>query len=103
MPMNEAVDAVVTWVDGADPAHRRKLDDYLASLGRPRDGALHEAETRIGIQPFTRQRHQRVLARARRPHHRQQHRRTPPRRIDVSRLPRDEFHRKIEEPPTCPS
>ena len=36
MPMNEAVDAVVTWVDGADPAHRRKLDDYLAGLGRPR-------------------------------------------------------------------
>ncbi len=36
MPMTDPIDAVVTWVDGADPAHRRKLDDYLASLGRPR-------------------------------------------------------------------
>lgn len=28
-----AVDAVITWVDGADPAHRRKLEAYLASVG----------------------------------------------------------------------
>ena len=28
-----AVDAVITWVDGADPAHRRKLEAYLASIG----------------------------------------------------------------------
>ena len=34
--MSEAIDAVITWVDGGDPAHRRKLDEYLASLGRPR-------------------------------------------------------------------
>lgn len=36
MTMNEPVDAVITWVDGNDPAHRRKLDEHLASLGRPR-------------------------------------------------------------------
>lgn len=36
MPMNESIDAVITWVDGNDPAHRRRLDDYLASLGRAR-------------------------------------------------------------------
>ena len=29
-----SVDAVVTWVDGADPAHRAKLEAYLASIGR---------------------------------------------------------------------
>jgi hypothetical protein len=34
--MTEPVDAVITWVDGGDPAHRRKLDAYLASLGCPR-------------------------------------------------------------------
>jgi hypothetical protein len=34
--MSEPIDAVITWVDGNDPAHRRKLDDHLASLGRPR-------------------------------------------------------------------
>ena len=28
-----AVDAVITWVDGADPAHRQKLAAYLASIG----------------------------------------------------------------------
>lgn len=32
------VDAVITWVDGADPKHKVKLDAYLASIGgtRPR-------------------------------------------------------------------
>jgi len=32
------IDAVITWVDGADPAHAKKLDSYLATLGgvRPR-------------------------------------------------------------------
>lgn len=32
------IDAVITWVDGADPLHKAKLDAYLASLGgvRPR-------------------------------------------------------------------
>lgn len=31
------VDAVVTWVDGEDPAHRAKLNAYLESIGhRPR-------------------------------------------------------------------
>ncbi len=28
------IDAVVTWVDGSDPAHRQKLDAYLRTLGR---------------------------------------------------------------------
>lgn len=28
------IDAVVTWVDGDDPAHRAKLEAHLASLGR---------------------------------------------------------------------
>ena len=28
-----AVDAVITWVDGADPAHRDRLEAYLASIG----------------------------------------------------------------------
>ena len=32
------IDAVITWVDGADPTHKAKLDMYLASIGgvRPR-------------------------------------------------------------------
>lgn len=34
--MSEPIDAVIPWVDGADPTHKRKLDDYLASLGRSR-------------------------------------------------------------------
>ncbi len=34
----EPVDAVITWVDGADPKHKAKLDKYLAQIGgaRPR-------------------------------------------------------------------
>ncbi|MGN6112967.1 MAG: stealth family protein [Luteimonas sp.] len=31
--MNEPIDAVIPWVDGADPAHRARLDAHLASLG----------------------------------------------------------------------
>jgi hypothetical protein len=31
-----AVDAVVAWVDGNDPAHRAKLEAYLASIGGAR-------------------------------------------------------------------
>ena len=31
-----SVDAVITWVDGADPAHRQKLDAWLAQSGMPR-------------------------------------------------------------------
>lgn len=27
------IDAVITWVDGSDPAHRQRLHDYLADLG----------------------------------------------------------------------
>lgn len=37
--VTSAVDAVVTWVDGADPVHAAKLDAYLASIGRKREGA----------------------------------------------------------------
>ncbi len=30
------IDAVITWVDGADPAHRAKLDGWLAESGKSR-------------------------------------------------------------------
>ncbi|HET9032448.1 MAG TPA: stealth family protein [Dokdonella sp.] len=30
------IDAVITWVDGADPAHRKKLDAWLAQSGNKR-------------------------------------------------------------------
>jgi hypothetical protein len=33
-PPSDAIDAVVLWVDGSDPAHRAKLNRHLASLGR---------------------------------------------------------------------
>jgi hypothetical protein len=34
------IDAVIAWVDGADPAHRAKLNAYLAELGhRPKTAA----------------------------------------------------------------
>lgn len=35
------IDAVITWVDGADPKHKAKLDAYLASIGgaRPRSAS----------------------------------------------------------------
>lgn len=32
----EPIDAVITWVDGSDPQHAKKLDDYLASIGKSR-------------------------------------------------------------------
>jgi hypothetical protein len=31
---DDGIDAVVTWVDGTDPAHRAKLDRFLGALGR---------------------------------------------------------------------
>lgn len=31
-----AIDAVITWVDGADPAHQAKLDAWLAQSGKTR-------------------------------------------------------------------
>ena len=31
-----AIDAVITWVDGADPAHRQRLADFLAGQGGAR-------------------------------------------------------------------
>ena len=35
------IDAVITWVDGADPVHRQKLDDALAATGKVRIPAAH--------------------------------------------------------------
>lgn len=37
------VDAVITWVDGADPVHKVKLDAYLASIGSARPRAASPA------------------------------------------------------------
>lgn len=33
MPLNQPVDAVITWVDGLDPIHQAKLSSYLAEQG----------------------------------------------------------------------
>jgi Stealth protein CR2, conserved region 2/Stealth protein CR1, conserved region 1 len=32
----EPIDAVITWVDGSDPKHAKKLEDYLQSIGGAR-------------------------------------------------------------------
>ncbi|WP_062060726.1 Stealth CR1 domain-containing protein [Cellvibrio sp. OA-2007] len=37
------IDAVITWVDGADPVHKAKLDNYLASIGGERPRAASPA------------------------------------------------------------
>jgi len=37
------IDAVITWVDGADPKHKAKLDAYLASIGGSRPRAANPA------------------------------------------------------------
>jgi hypothetical protein len=37
------IDAVITWVDGADPKHKAKLDAYLASIGGTRPRAASPA------------------------------------------------------------
>lgn len=37
----KAIDAVITWVDGADPAHQQKLDAWLASMGVARPPSAH--------------------------------------------------------------
>lgn len=37
------IDAVITWVDGADPKHKAKLDVYLASIGGVRPRAANPA------------------------------------------------------------
>lgn len=34
--VNEAIDAVIMWVDGADPNHAEKLNNYLTSVGTAR-------------------------------------------------------------------
>jgi hypothetical protein len=46
MPHNyeiQPIDAVITWVDGADPVHAAKLDAYLESVGRKRTGSAGNA------------------------------------------------------------
>src|SRR3954454_11714101 len=35
------IDAVITWVDGADPAHQQRLSAYLAQIGSTRGGRAH--------------------------------------------------------------
>lgn len=40
------IDAVITWVDGSDPAHRAKLDAYLQASGLAGHGSA--APTRFG-------------------------------------------------------
>ncbi len=37
------IDAVITWVDGADPQHKAKLDAYLSSIGGARPRAANPA------------------------------------------------------------
>ena len=39
----EPIDAVITWVDGADPHHKAKLDAYLNSIGSVRPQAANPA------------------------------------------------------------
>lgn len=37
----EPIDAVITWVDGSDPAHAARLAAYLQEIGGPRPSAAH--------------------------------------------------------------
>jgi hypothetical protein len=37
------IDAVITWVDGADPNHKAKLDAYLSSIGNVRPRSANPA------------------------------------------------------------
>lgn len=37
------IDAVITWVDGADPNHKAKLDNYLSSIGSARPHSANPA------------------------------------------------------------
>ncbi|MDR7089922.1 Stealth CR1 domain-containing protein [Cellvibrio fibrivorans] len=37
------IDAVITWVDGADPAHKEKLEKYILSIGGQRPRAASTA------------------------------------------------------------
>ena len=36
-----SIDAVITWVDGADPAHQEKLERWLAQSGKTRPTSAH--------------------------------------------------------------
>ena len=40
-PGPEPIDAVITWVDGSDPAHAERLATYLAGIGGARPQAAH--------------------------------------------------------------
>jgi len=42
----QAIDAVITWVDGSDPGHRERLQAYLRQSGQA--GAAAAAPTRFG-------------------------------------------------------
>ncbi|MCE3253988.1 MAG: hypothetical protein K0Q67_3008, partial [Cellvibrio sp.] len=37
------IDAVITWVDGADPHHKARLDAYLSSIGSTRPRSANRA------------------------------------------------------------
>lgn len=39
----QPIDAVITWVDGADPVHAAKLDTFLAAKGLSRSGGASKA------------------------------------------------------------
>ncbi|MEO7917676.1 MAG: stealth family protein [Dokdonella sp.] len=39
--LHAPIDAVITWVDGSDPAHRRRLDETLVALGISRPSSAH--------------------------------------------------------------
>ena len=40
---HDPIDAVITWVDGGDPKHAAKLNDYLQSIGAKPKGAASSA------------------------------------------------------------
>jgi hypothetical protein len=40
---DQVIDAVITWVDGADPKHKAKLDAYLESIGGQRPHSANSA------------------------------------------------------------
>jgi Stealth protein CR2, conserved region 2/Stealth protein CR1, conserved region 1 len=47
-PDAQPIDAVLTWVDGDDPVHRAKLDDYLRSIGSRPESASATRYRSIG-------------------------------------------------------
>jgi hypothetical protein len=45
-PRNQPIDAVITWVDGNDPAHQAKLQAYLGTQGQNPPGSAHPTRFR---------------------------------------------------------